>query len=223
MKENIISYTVNKVKDSHMYISVQNGEVVVNAPWFVTNDKIQKAIEEKRKWILEKIEEYKEQNKELMTLKPIVIFGIQYHLKIYYKNVKTIECNREKETIIINLPKKYKKTESELLTNIIIDKMYKQIAEKEVECIMEKTRILLGFAPEDYEIKEMKNEVAKCTEDKKIIINPRIVKYKKETLEYIILHQFCHLKYKNHTKKFYELIEKYMPNYKEYEIKNIKY
>ena len=69
----------------------------------------------------------------------------------------------------------------------------------------------------------MKNVLATCTEDKKILINPRIVKYKREVIEYIVLHEFCHLKYKNHTKSFYNMLEKYMPDYKKYEIKNIKY
>ena len=88
---------------------------------------------------------------------------------------------------------------------------------------MEKLRINLGFAPEDYEIKEMKNCMAKCTEDKKIIINPKIAKYNKRTIEYIVLHQFCHLKYKTHAKGFWKLIEQYMPDYKEYEIKDYIY
>ena len=223
MKQNIIHYSVNKVIDSQMYIAVQNGEVLVRAPWYFSNNRIQKAIEEKKNWILKKIKEYEELNCELMTLKPIFIFGTEYHLKICYKNIKLIECNREEEVIRINLPKKYKKVDSELLTDIIIDKMYKQIAEKEIENIMEKVRLMVGFAPENYEIKEMKHCIAKCTEDKKIIINPRIVRYKKETIEYIILHEFCHLKYKTHAKGFYHMIERYMPNYKEYELRNVNY
>ena len=101
--------------------------------------------------------------------------------------------------------------------------MYKQIAEKEIENIMEKVRLMVGFAPENYEIKEMKHCIAKCTEDKKIIINPRIVRYKKETIEYIILHEFCHLKYKTHAKGFYHMIERYLPNYKEHELRNVNY
>ena len=88
------------------------------------------------------------------------------------------------------------------MTDILIDKMYYKIAERELENIMDKTRITLGFAPEDYEIVEMKDCLAMCTSDKKILINPRIIKYKREVVEYIIMHEFCHLKYKNHTKSF---------------------
>ncbi len=93
------------------------------------------------------------------------------------------------------------------MTDILIDKLYAKIAEKEMENIMEETRLMVGFAPEDYKIVEMKNVLATCTEDKKILINPRIVKYKREVIEYIVLHEFCHLKYKNHTKSFYNMLE----------------
>ena len=43
------------------------------------------------------------------------------------------------------------------------------------------------------------------------------MQYKREIVEYVILHQFCHLKYKTHCKKFYEMIQKYIPEYKKYE------
>ena len=50
-------------------------------------------------------------------------------------------------------------------------------------------------------------------------INPDIVKYNRDILEYIILHEFCHLKYKTHGKNFYKIIENYIPNYKDIESK----
>lgn len=56
--------------------------------------------------------------------------------------------------IKISLPNKYKKANNEKILDMAIDKMYEQIAKVEVERAMEKTRILLGFAPEDYEIKK---------------------------------------------------------------------
>ena len=97
----------------------------------------------------------------------------------------------------------------------LVRKMYNTVAEKEVEMAMEKARISLGFAPEDYEICEMDGILGKCTSDKKILINPDIVAFDREVIEYVVMHEFCHLKYKNHTKKFYELIEKHIPNYAE--------
>lgn len=220
MRNEVITYSVNKTNDRELYISVQNGEVLVRAPWYVTREKIQEAVANKKNWIMKKLKE-KEENE--ISLRPIQIMGVVYNLKVSYKNVNVIECNMEDNIIKVNFPKKYKKIDNEAITDILIDKMYFKIAERELENIMEKTRITLGFAPEDYEIVEMKDCLAKCTEDKKILINPRIIKYKREVIEYIVMHEFCHLKYKNHTKSFYNILERYMPDYKKYELKSVKY
>ena len=90
--------------------------------------------------------------------------------------------------------------------------------------MMEKVRLTLKFAPEDYEIARIDKTLGKCYNDK-IIINPDIVMYKKETIEYIIFHEFCHLKFKRHSKKFYDMIKSYFPNYEDcaYEVAGMQY
>ena len=147
---------------------------------------------------------------------PVPVLGTDYKVKIIYKNVKVAELDVEDKIIKISLPNKYKKASNERILDIAIDKMYEQIAKVEVERAMEKTRILLGFAPEDYEIRKMSEELGRC-EENKITINPEIVKYDREVIDYIVLHEYCHLKYKSHCKSFIKMLEKYEPNYKKYE------
>ena len=147
---------------------------------------------------------------------PVPVLGTDYKVKIIYKNIKVAELDVEDKIIKISLPNKYKKANNERILDIAIDKMYEQIAKIEVERAMEKTRILLGFAPEDYEIRKMSEELGRC-EENKITINPEIVKYDREIIDYIVLHEYCHLKYKSHCKSFIKMLEKYEPNYKKYE------
>lgn len=147
---------------------------------------------------------------------PVPVLGTDYKVKIIYKNVKVAELDVEDKIIKISLPNKYKKANNERILDIAIDKMYEQIAKVEIERAMEKTRILLGFAPEDYEIKKISDLLGKC-EENKITINPEIVKYDRGVIDYIVLHEYCHLKYKSHCKSFEKMIEKYEPNYKKYE------
>lgn len=147
---------------------------------------------------------------------PVPVLGTDYKVKIIYKNIKVAELDIEDKIIKISLPNKYKKANNERILDIAIDKMYEQIAKVEVERAMEKTRILLGFAPEDYEIKKMSEELGRC-EENKITINPEIVKYDREIIDYVVLHEYCHLKYKSHCKSFIKMLEKYEPNYKKYE------
>ena len=217
--KNIITYTVNKNFNNELYLSVQNGEVVVKAPWYYTNTQIQYIIEEKRQWILNKIKEYEEaQEKKYIRNEIVKLLGDDCKVIINYKNLKKPTLTVEGKDIKICLPNKYKKLNRDEILVKLIEKLYDMVAQKEIEMSMERVRKLVGFAPEDYEIKRMENKMGDCIKEKElIIINPDIVKYDRETIDYIVLHQFCHLKYKTHSKKFIEMIENIMPNYKKYE------
>lgn len=204
-RNNVITYTVNKATDNNMYITIQNGEVIVNAPWYFTQNKIQAIVEEKKKWILSKINEYSNDSSNMQSLK---IFGKNYDVKVEYENINFPELNVEDNYIIkIILPCKYKKVNHEQILKMSINKMYEQIAKSEIENILEKIRLMLGVAPEEYSIKKLDRELARCVEMREIIINPEIMQFKRETIEYVIAHEFCHLKYKTHCKKFKDLME----------------
>ena len=147
---------------------------------------------------------------------PVPVLGTDYKVKIVYKNVKVAELDVEDKLIKISLPNKHKKENNEKILDLAIEKMYEQIAKVEVERAMEKTRLLLGFAPDDFEIKKIENELGKC-ENNKIIINPEVVKYNRSIIDYVVLHQYCHLKYKTHCKSFFDMLKKYEKNYEIYE------
>ena len=149
-RNNVITYTVNKAINRDMYITVQNGEVVVNAPWYFSSNKIQTLVEEKKNWILSKL---KENEQNLTNIQSVKIFGRYYDIKVSYKNIKTPELSLEENSEIkIILPIKYRKIGNEQILKISIQKMYEQIAINELESIMEKVRIMLGIAPEEYRI-----------------------------------------------------------------------
>lgn len=154
------------------------------------------------------------ENKEIER-HPVPVLGIDYRVKIVYKNTKITELDVENKTIKISLSNCYKKMDNKAILDLAIEKMYEQIAKVEIERAMEKTRIMLGFAPEEYEIKKMKT-LGKC-EENKITINPELVMYNRDVIDYVVLHQYCHLKHKNHTKAFFKMLEKYLPNYKKCE------
>lgn len=211
---NVITYTVNKATNRNMYITVNNGEVVVNAPWYFTTNRIQQILQKKQNWILSKMEEYEE---SLSNMQCVKIFGKNYDVKVEYKNIKAPELNLgENYKIQIKLPNKYRKIGNEQILKISIEKMYEQIANNEIESIMEKTRKMLNIAPEEYNIEKMEGCLGKCANEK-ITINPELMQYKIEIIEYIVAHQFCHLKYKTHGVRFYQMLEKFIPEYRKYE------
>lgn len=130
------------------------------------------------------------------TLQPkfAKIFGLNYSVNIYYLKITSPELNLEKNCINIHLPISYRKKNNQELINIILLKMYTKIAESEIENIMEKARHEFDFAPEDYEIKKISGSLATCNKDlQTFTINPYIVRYSKEIVEYIIFHEFLSL------------------------------
>ena len=225
--KNVITYTVNKNYENELYLSVQNGEVVVQAPWYYTTAQIQNIIEEKKNWIFKKLKEYeKNRIKEYIRNETVQLLGEDCKVIINYKNLKKPTLTVEGKNIKISLPNKYKKLNRDEILEKLIEKLYDVVADSQIEGIMEKVRTTLGFAPEDYQIKRLNNKVADCiTEEKIIVINPDIVKFDKEIIEYILIHEFCHLKYKTHCDKFNKIIKENIANYKKYEqlIKEINF
>ena len=150
--------------------------------------------------------------------KSVKIFGKTISVNIIYSKIKNPELDLVGNIINVYLPNKYKKTENVAILKLAIDKMYEEIARVEIENVMEETRIMMnGLAPENYIIRRIPNKLAKTLEMKTIIINPEIVKYDKRVLKYVVLHEFCHLKYKTHSIGLFEMMETYMENYDEYD------
>jgi len=228
-KKNVIVYSVNRYFNDDVSINIQNGTVVINAPWFLTNNKIRKIVEEKKNIILNKIKEYEEEKQSSYIRNEIVkVLGENCKVIINYKNLKKPTLTLEGRNLTICLPNKYKKIiDRDDILQKLIEKLYEKIAIEEIEGIMEKIRQLLKIAPEDYKIEKMQlNTMAKFNfNEKTIIINPEIVKYSKEEIEFIIFHEFCHLKYKTHCNKFQDMVKKHIFDYKVYEerLKNIKF
>ena len=226
---NVIVYTVSRYFNDQISINVQNGTVVVNAPWFFNSNKIRRIVEEKKNIILDKIKEYeKEQNRIYIRNEIVKILGKDCKVIINYKNLKKPTLTLEGRNLTIYLPNKYKKvTDRDEILQKLIEKLYEKIAQEEIEGIMEKARNMLKIAPEDYKIERLEyNMMAKFNfEENIIIINPDIVKYSIEEIEYIIFHEFFHLKYKTHCQGFKEMERKYIQNYKELEQKliSVKY
>ena len=75
---------------------------------------------------------------------------------------------------------------------------------------------VLGITPKKVRIRNIKYAWGSCSSNQNITINMKLAKKQEKVIEYVVLHKMCHLIYMNHSKKFWELIESYMPQYKQY-------
>ena len=168
-----IAYTVSKAKVKNLYISIQNGEVVVKAPWYVTASQIQDVVESKRAWIMKKLQEYQvspRKVKEYEDGENFQILGKSYTLNIYYQEANSATLNVQNGNISIILPLRFAEEDNSDRIKSMIDKMYYKIAETEVEASMEKMRKIVGLAPEELKIRKMKGAWGSCNINKKITL-----------------------------------------------------
>ena len=73
-----------------------------------------------------------------------------------------------------------------------------------------------GVEPSGIYIQEMKQRWGSCTPNGKIILNPELIKAPKRCIEYVIIHELCHLIHHDHTQKFLDLQTKEMPDWKKW-------
>lgn len=75
---------------------------------------------------------------------------------------------------------------------------------------------LLKEKPNKVKIKDIKYAWGSCSSNRNISINKKLGNKNEKVIEYVVLHEMCHLKYMNHSKEFWNLVATYMPEYKEY-------
>ena len=76
-----------------------------------------------------------------------------------------------------------------------------------------------GVRPQLISIKNMDRRWGYCTISGKIFLNPQLICAPRACIEYVIIHEMCHLIHRNHTKDFYALLEKEMPHWEKWKTK----
>ena len=104
-----------------------------------------------------------------------------------------------------------------------------EIKQKEVERLekiiqesVNEYTTLLGIYPNKVRIRDIKYAWGSCSSKRNITINKQLALKTEGEIRYVVLHEICHLKYMNHSKAFWNLVEQIMTNYKAYkkQIKN---
>ena len=94
------------------------------------------------------------------------------------------------------------------------EKYYRKLAEEKISVIMEQMIAKTGLCPKEYKLMNFKRAWGNCSSKKLIKLNTKLVMYSDFAISYVCLHELCHLKYMNHSKKFWDLVKTFMPDYK---------
>lgn len=75
---------------------------------------------------------------------------------------------------------------------------------------------ITGLGPASYVLKNMKSRWGSCNQGKKrICLNIQLAAYPPECLDYVIVHELCHLKVPDHSARFWREVERYIPSWRQ--------
>ena len=93
------------------------------------------------------------------------------------------------------------------------------------EILPEKVRyfsVLTGFYPTGIKITGAKKRFGSCSGKNSLCFSYLLMRYPDECIDYVVLHEIIHIKHHNHSRDFYELLGRYMPDFRARE-KILKY
>ncbi|ABV67184.1 conserved hypothetical protein (DUF45 domain protein) [Aliarcobacter butzleri RM4018] len=98
-----------------------------------------------------------------------------------------------------------------------LDKFYKNEIEKILPNIVEIFSKKMDLYPTSISYRKNKRTWGSCNFKNGLNFNILLMKFPLETMQYVVIHELSHIKHKNHSKNFWNLVEKYCPNYKQIE------
>lgn len=198
-----------------------NGAVKVRAPLRSNIKNIKKKVLNTASWIEGKKEYYKlNPQKTPLDKKPkyqegdfFSFLGKSYKLKIINDLTSKVFLDKNNLEIIVSMP--IIKT---IKVKNLLDKWYKKEAEK---IFYERFKYCLPLAKKagikfsgEITFRKMSRRWGSCSSNGDIKLNYELVKTDIEAIDYVIIHELCHLIEFNHSPKFYKLMAKIMPDWK---------
>lgn len=192
-----------------------NCKVKVIAPFDTPDEKLYRKLREKAPWIIK-------QQLDFLSYHPLtpprkyvngethLYLGRQYKLRIEKAAANEVKLFRGRLLVL--------KKENTSPKNLLTD-WYREKATIHFEDTLKKVLPLFArhdISEPELQVRHMSTRWGSCTTKGKVILNPELIKAPKGSIEYVIIHELCHLIHHNHTKIFYELQESIMPDWKKW-------
>ena len=214
-----ISYDVresSKAKAKKIVVTPDQVEVVV--PQGTPERSTEEFVEQKKNKVFITQHEVNEKARQIKNNSPthyitgakIKYRGRMMRLFAQKESVDSIRV-KYKSGFYVSIP--MNKDYNDIDIKIAIDAWMKDHIKKDAEEFVKHYGKKLILFPKRIRIKEQKNLWGSCGKDMIININWKLIQFPKQILEYVVVHEICHLKYRNHSNKFWSLLGSVMPEY----------
>lgn len=202
------------IKNLHLSIMPSNGWVRVSSPMNVDDETIRLFVISKYGWILQKQNEFlnqlRESIREYVSGESHYLFGTRYVLNIKHSNGYAIIVKGK--NIIFNVRGNSTIEQREYHFH----EWYRSLLKEKIGYYIKKWGNIMDISPSSWQIKKMSTKWGSCSYAKStLLFNLSLAKKPLECIEYVIVHELCHLIHRTHSKEFYALLTKHLPFWKE--------
>lgn len=214
-----IAYSVTySRRRRHVAIAVNpNKRVDVLAPSHLGLTEIQDLVRRKAIWVMEQIEAFDQINhltapKEYVSGETFLYLGRQYRLKILYGGNKPSSKLKGK-FFEVTLPENVCGEKRQEAIKRALWRWYRDHAEKKIDEVIKPYSRRLHIDTPCFKVKYQAKRWGSCSKDNILNINFRIAMAPLSQIEYVVAHELCHQKYKDHSAEFWRLLRLVMPDY----------
>jgi len=200
-------------------------EVLVKAPVGTSLEKVKEKIKKKAPWIIKQQSFFlsfqpRTTKRKFISGETYLYLGRQYRLKVIsdLADVKHEEVKLKGQFIEVYTIEKVR-------TKELLEKWYLEKAKEKLPKMAKEmfdafaARKNLSLLPFQFSLRNMSTRWGSCTSKGRIILNPELIKAPKGCIEYVIIHELCHLIYHDHTQKFLDLQTREMNDWEKWKMK----
>ena len=223
IEDTIINYSINKKSNiKNVTIKVKYPNIVnVVSPQSVDDEFIHNLVISKSKWILNKVNEFKNREFDnppilLVDGDKIPYLGNYYTLKVSKeKNIIKCSLTFNEDNFVAKVPYNMSSNEQYIKLKDLLVNWYLTEGSKLIKERLSIYSKKLNLYPYSITLKEQKTSWGTCSSKGNIYINWKILLAPLDIIDYVLVHELCHLKYMNHSKEYWSLVSTVFPNYKE--------
>ncbi|HEC58916.1 MAG TPA: M48 family peptidase [Methylophaga sp.] len=189
--------------------------VIVQAANDASDDDVLQAVKKRSRWIYKKLNAFKEQLRHVIPRQYVsgeshFYLGRRYMLKVMVDPNSKPQVKLLRGRFEVTLRKSDPIKVKELL-NSWYRVRAKAVFQRQLMAIMDKTLWVKEVPP--IRVFAMETQWGSCSPNGRLTLNPKLVKANRECIDYVILHELCHLVEHNHSERFYKLINQVMPDW----------
>lgn len=189
--------------------------VVALAPQETDNAVVLEAVKKRSRWIYEQLRAFRKQREHHAPRKYVsgeshYYLGKQYLLKVI-ETSETPQCVKLLRGKLEVTLRERSAEKTQQLMNSWYKSKAKETFAKRLDAMLEQT-LWVKERPA-VRIRTMQTQWGSCSPNGRITLNPQLVKVPRDCIDYVILHELCHIAEHNHSERFYRLMNQVMPNW----------